>query len=286
MTSRPFIGAHLSTLSTSIKEALQSVVKHKGNVLQTFLVSSNSKYIINKETSDLETAKKYADKNNCKIFIHSSYYHNISRAWQPDSFWVGSIMKEIKLAHQLGASGLIVHLGKQLNLTQKDAYNNMFTFLLYIHNNTLQYSDVKIILETSSGQGSEMCYTLEDLGYFYNKFSVNKEIKNRFRICIDTCHIFAAGYDISTQKGVDKYLKKFNNLIGLDNVNVIHLNDSKSELGSRKDRHANIGKGNIGLKSLKYCFKIFSDKKIPMILETHNNGYVWEIKKLLENVNN
>ena len=159
----------------------------------------------------------------------------------------------------------------------------MFTSIIHLVNKTREYSSVKIFLETTAGQGTEMCYKLDDLAYFYNKFlRCDKFIKDRVKLCLDTCHIFAAGYDIKTKSSIKKYLKKFNKLIGIKHINLIHLNDSKCDIGCRVDRHENIGNGYIGLSGLKMIFKYFKKLNIPIILETPNNGYQTEIKLLLK----
>ena len=130
--------------------------------------------------------------------------------------------------------------------------------------------DIKILLETSSGQGSEMCIKLEDLSKFINKLTMhkNKKISERFGICVDTCHIYSAGYNINTSKDVINYIKEFDKYIGLKYLKILHLNNSKTLIGSNKDRHDNINKGTInpnGLREfIKLCFKL----NIPIILET------------------
>ncbi len=158
----------------------------------------------------------------------------------------------------------------------------MYSSLVYLHNKTKEFKDVKILLETSTGQGTEMCYKLEDLAHFYRKFSSNdnKELKSRIKLCIDTCHIFSAGYNIRDTNGVRNYLEAFDELIGIKYVRLIHLNDSRVDLGDKKDRHANIGKGYIGYTGLKLMFEYFKKLDVPIILETPGCVFVKEIKLL------
>ena len=127
----------------------------------------------------------------------------------------------------------------------------MFSSILYILNQTEKYKDVYFIIETSSGQGSETLTKLEDLAHFINKFK-NTKYENRIKLCIDTCHIFAAGYDIRDKNKFNEFIKLFDKLIGLDKVILVHLNDSKEDLNSHKDRHESIGKGKIGSKRIKF----------------------------------
>lgn len=289
-------GAHIET-DNLIKSA-KLIKESGGNLLQIFLSIHNSaktdyNLLIGTESStdnthetkhkSLEEYKEFKNfliENNMKVVVHSSYLHNLAKDWDQYSWWIKNIELEIKLAHYIGAIGLIIHFGKKLNLSLAEAYNNMFTSLVYIHNQTKEYSDVKIILETSTGQGSEIAYKLEDLSHFYKKINRNKELKKRFGLCIDTCHLFSAGYNLKTIDDCKLFLDTFDELIGMKYIKLIHLNDSKVELGSQVDRHANIGKGYIGYKGLKYLFDYFSNLNIPIILETPNNGYQNEFKLL------
>ena len=169
-----------------------------------------------------------------------------------------------------------------MELTKEEAYNNMYTALLYVHEKTKQYLNTKILLETSSGQGSELCFKLNAFAHFFKKISKhsNKEIKNRFGICLDTCHIFASGYDIRNKNTVTIFLDTFEEMIGLKHIKLIHLNDSKNNIGSLLDRHESINKGYIG-KGLIHIIRFFKKINIPIILETPNNSYQIEINKYL-----
>ena len=181
--------------------------------------------------------------------MHASYTINIAQNWNEYSWWLKQFLHEIELAEHIGAFGIVIHLGKQLKLSDAEGINNMFTSMLYIFSK-IKGMNIKILFETSTGQGSEMCYNLEEFAYFFNKFL--KVDKEKFRICLDTCHIFQAGYDIKYIKNVNIYLKDFDRLIGLRYIGLIHLNDSKNELGAKLDRHENLGKGYIGKDSLLY----------------------------------
>ena len=140
---------------------------------------------------------------------------------------------------------------------------------MYIYQQTKDIK-IKILIETSSGQGSEIGYKLEDLAYIYRKFSKhdNKDIVDRFGICIDTCHIFAAGYKICNKESREIFFDNLNELIGLEHIKLVHLNDSKSAYSSHVDRHENIGKGHIGKEAILIIATIFKNLDIPIILET------------------
>lgn len=280
-----YIGAHwdLNNLIDSAKR----IKSAGGNLIQVFLTLPGQQITPEKTKRELEAFKKYLVDNEMKVVVHSSYLHNLARDWDQYSWWLKNIELEIKYSHIIGAIGLVLHFGKKLELSLEEAYNNMYTSLIYVHNKTLEYKDVLIILEQPTGQGSEICYKLEDLAYFYKKFSrnQNEEIKKRFKICIDTCHAFSAGYNLKTKNDVKRFLETFEELIGIRYVKLVHLNDCKVDVGSQKDRHDNIGKGFIGYEGLFTLFKYFWNLDVPIILETPDTGYKTEIGLLKEQVN-
>jgi deoxyribonuclease-4 len=275
-----YFGAHLD--SDNLINSAKRIKEAGGNLIQMFLTMPGTTKAEELNQKELKEFKTYINKNNMKVVVHSSYMHNVARDWDDYSWWIMNLKLEIKYAYQIGAIGIVLHMGKQIDLSIEEAYNNMYTSLIHVHNQTLEYKDIIIILETPTGQGSQLCYKLEDFAYFYKKLSknTNKEIRSRFKICIDTCHIFASGYDIRNKQLIKSYLEAFEELIGLKYVKLIHLNDSKVDIGEQKDRHNNIGKGFIGLKGLRYFYEYFKKLKIPIVLETPNFGYRTEIKLL------
>ena len=144
----------------------------------------------------------------------------------------------------------------------------------YAHDKT---EDVAVILETTAGQGSNVGYTFEHLAYIIDKV----EDKSRIGICFDTCHTFAAGYDLRTIDSCNKVFSELDKIVGLKYLKGIHLNDAKSEYGSHVDRHHSIGKGNLGIEVFKFLMNDERFDEIPMILETIDDG-IWkkEIKLL------
>lgn len=275
-----YFGAHYD--SDNLIESAQRIKNAGGNLIQIFLTLPGNSETKKRSEDELNKFNEYLITNNMKVVVHSSYMHNVARKWDEYSWWIKNLETEIQYCYKINAIGLVLHFGKQLDLTIEEAYNNMYTSLLFIHSKTINYKNIKIFLETSTGQGSELCYRLEDLSYFFKKFSKNenKDIKDRFRICIDTCHIFSAGYNIKTKNDIKRYLEAFEELVGLRYVGLIHLNDCKVNIGEQKDRHDNIGKGYIGFEGLKCLYKYFKKLNVPIILETPDSGYRMEIKLL------
>jgi deoxyribonuclease-4 len=261
-------GSHVNNVNNNLANVIKSVKKAGGNAIQIFVDVDND--VNNDIDNDIDN-----------IVIHSSYKHNIAKKWDTRSWWIVNIIKEIFIANKLHSKYLVLHLGKKLDLPIKDCYNNMYTSLLYIYSQTKNIN-VQILLETSSGQGSELCYNINDLAHFYNKikYSNNKNFSNKIKLCLDTCHIFAAGYNIKTKNNCKLFLEMLNELIDIDNIKVIHMNDSTYDIGENIDRHANIDDGYIGYIGLKYIFDYFVKLDKIIILETPNNGYIKEFDML------
>jgi deoxyribonuclease-4 len=209
--------------------------------------------------------KHLLKKYNLKSVIHAQYTINIAREWTYYSYWIQTLINTINNAYKLGSIGIVLHLGLQLLLDKSVALNNSYSCLLYVLEKT-KNTDIKIFIETSTGQGSEMCYNLEELSSFINKLL---KVSDRIRICIDTCHIFAAGYDLNNKTELINYLNKFEQLIGIKYVALIHMNNAFYPLGSKKDRHQNLTNNSyINLDSLLYINSFFKKLNVPRILET------------------
>jgi deoxyribonuclease-4 len=263
------------TLSNNILE-YKTLINTKNPVIQLFVNIDKKHTDVYKEFS-LELKK-----NNISVIVHASYTINIAQKWDEYSWWINQLILEIDIAHEIGARFIVLHLGKSLDIDLTVALNNMYSSLLYV-GTKIKNIDIKILLETSSGQGSEMCIKLEDLAKFINKLLLhkNKNISEKFGICIDTCHIFSAGYDINTKQTVSEYIKKFDELIGIKNIKLFHLNNSKTKLGSNIDRHDNLEHGTIMLDGLKEIIKFAFKLDIPLILETpdeHINDDLYLLK--------
>lgn len=252
-----YIGLHIDSTPSSLIEQIKYYHNKKCKVIQLFVS-------LNKSANNLyKPIKELCKKLNMKISVHISYTINIANDPNKYSWEIRQFIEEIKIAHKIGAFAIVVHLGKQLDLPLEIALNNMLINLLKVYNETKDLN-INILLETSTGQGSELCYNLDDFAKFYKKIREH----NIFGICLDTCHIFNAGYDISNIKSVENYFKEFDEKIGLTEIKLIHLNDSYNKLGQKVDRHANIGKGYIGDIGLKQIIMFFSKIGVPLVLET------------------
>lgn len=259
------IGIHIDSNINNLISESENVLKNGGDLIQLFVK-------VSKDKESYSQFKEFLAQKNILSVVHISYTINCSANWEFNSVWISQFILEIEMASYIGAFAVVVHLGKKKELSREESLNNMYLSLLYVHKQTQNHSNVKILIETSTGQGSEICFLLEDLAHLYRKFSKHKmeDIRNRFGICVDTCHIFAAGYDIKTKEMIESYLDSFNELIGLEHIKLIHLNDSKNDVGSNLDRHDNLttGTGFIGKTGLYFFVSVFKKMNVPIVLET------------------
>lgn len=281
-----YIGCHLS--GQDIFESIDEVNKYGGNMIQIFVSSPIGKQTNNILEKYIELGpkiKKYVSERNSKIVIHSPYVLNFAKKFDIKNYIFNIIFIELKIADMIGALGCIIHVGKFLELKINDALENMFLSIKHIINFIKKEKlNTYIILETSAGQGTELLTTenntINSLANFYARFT--NEDKTIFKICVDTCHIFSAGFDIRTSKNIKFLFRLIKNLIGLENLVLIHLNDSKTEYNSHKDRHEKLGLGYIKKRGLKSFIKESLKYNIPLILETPNDGYIKEIPWIIK----
>lgn len=178
------------------------------------------------------------------LVVHAPYIINLANLKDEKIFKLAKdvLSDELKRSAYIGVKYIVLHPGAHLNYGINEGLNQIVKGLNEVLNQ--DNSNVKILLETMAGKGSELGKNFNELKYLLDH--VDK--KERLGVCLDTCHIFDAGYDIVNN--LEEVLKEFDEVIGLDKLFVIHINDSKNTLGSHKDRHANIGKGNIGYETL------------------------------------
>lgn len=223
-------------------------------------------------------------KSNCEkygykahqILPHDSYLINLGHP-VPELLQKSrdAFLDEMQRCEQLGLDRLNFHPGSHLNqISEKESLLIIADSINWTLERT---SSITAVIENTAGQGSNLGHTFEQLKTIVE----NVKDKSRIGICIDTCHAFSAGYDFRTKAGFDKVFKEFNNLIGFEYLKGMHLNDSKKELGSKVDRHENLGKGTIGIELFECILKDSRFDQIPLILETPENS-LWktEIEQL------
>lgn len=260
---------------TEINESIKTLKSYGLNLVQMMIDVEYKRQFY-------ESIKKSLDENDMKCIVHLSFDINLAKNWDYYSPHINILINEIKYAEVLGALYVIIHIGKTVNLTKEESINNIYTSLIHIYDSTKNIN-IPIIIETSAGQGTEIGYTLEEFALIFNKLKnhPNKKLGEKFGVCIDLAHIFAAGYDLNLENGFDFYVNKFHELIGLDNMKVIHFNNSMEKCGDRKDRHENMDTGKIDIKIMEKMGIYFMGKQIPLILETPKENIVKDINFLL-----
>ena len=286
MTPTIYIGAHINREKTIVK-TMEAITKNGGNCLQLFVSNPRSASLVNIDNyiNTADDIKEYSNKNNFKTIIHSSYTINLARDFKngkravpiDECFWVQLLLHELKISHLINSLGVVVHVGKHTTLSYEYGLENMRAALEYIidvlHMNNIK---TKIIIETPAGQGSELLTDLHDFIAFYNSFT--NEQKKYLGICLDTAHVWAAGYEISEAYEIICN-KNANDLI------AIHLNNSIVAKGSNVDRHTTLfdsTNGTIPPNTFKNMLELIKgEKHKPMIiLETPSLQLSKEIKWL------
>ncbi len=253
------LGTHIPKYISFIKSLKQfyEINENIQKPSQIFTSSPTCWYRTHVTDNDYDETIQYIKHKNLSIYVHSLYLCNIAKSPVEFNLKAFDCLKwEFENGSILGFKGIVIHCGKSLKLTNEEALDNMYKNIM----NLLPWvdSDCPFILETSSGQGSELLSSYEEFSNFYNSF--DEESKSKIKICIDTCHVFAAGHEPL------EFIKKW----CIDHPNtliLVHFNDSKYPLGSNKDRHALPGQGFIGKEKMINIYEFCSNNNIHMVLE-------------------
>lgn len=258
------IGSHVSfgskeQLLGSVKEA----ISYGANSFMFYTGAPQNTKRCNIDYDLTLEARNLLYENNIElenIIVHAPYIINLANNEKKESylFAIDFLKEEIKRAYALGSEKLVLHPGSFVNLDLDTGIKNIINALNEV---ITPNQAVKICLETMAGKGTETCFKLEHI----KRIIDGVKYKDKIMVCLDTCHLNDAGYDMGD---FNSFLKEFDKIIGIDKIGCVHINDSKNEIGTHKDRHENIGFGTIGFDNL---LKIIYDerlKNIPKILET------------------
>ncbi|KKE80617.1 deoxyribonuclease IV [Oceanobacillus caeni] len=222
------------------------------------------------EELNIEAGREHMEKNGLTdIIVHAPYIINIGNTTKPATFELGVnfLRSEIERTEAIGAKQIVLHPGAHVGAGVDNGVKKIIEGL----NEVLEKNnDVQIALETMAGKGTEIGRTFDEIAQIIDGVTLNEKLS----VCMDTCHIHDAGYDIVND--FDGVLNEFDKIIGVEKIKVVHVNDSKNEKGAHKDRHENIGFGHIGFKALHYIIHHPQFQELPKILET---PYVGEDKK-------
>ena len=273
-----FVGAHTSA-SGGVENAIAHAMEIGAKAFALF--TKNQRQWVGKplETKTIDNFKRQLEASGIlpkHVLPHDSYLINLghpeAEALQKSR---DAFIDELERCDLLGLDRLNFHPGSHLSKISKKEREDV-TILRTIEESCLDViaesmnialdktKNVKAVIENTAGQGSNLGYKFEHLAYIINKI----EDKSRVGVCIDTCHMFTAGYDIRTREAYDATWKHFGEVVGFEYLMGMHINDSKPPLGSRVDRHHSLGKGEIGIDAFKYIMQDERMDDIPLILET------------------
>ncbi len=240
------IGSHVSLSAPDyFLGAVKETLSYNANALMLYTGAPQN--TIRKPISELKVKEAISlmKENNIDIkncIVHAPYIINLANKVKPETreLAISFLTKEIQRVQELGAYYLVLHPGSHVSQSLEVGIQAVIEGL----NEVVKKDDnIMILLETMAGKGTEIGRSFEEIKHILD----NVDLKDKFGVCLDTCHVNDAGYDISS---VDKLIQEFDEIIGLNHLKVIHVNDSKNDRGTNKDRHENIGKGTIGLKTL------------------------------------
>lgn len=272
------IGAHVSAAG-GVENAPLNALTIGADAFALFVKNQrqwNAKALEVESINKFNENLKLANIKKEHVLPHNSYLINLGH---PDAEKrkksINAFIDEIQRANLLGLKMINFHPGSHLReISENECLENISNSINFIIANT---SDVKLVIENTAGQGSNLGYKLEHLAYLIDK----TQNKQRVGVCIDTCHFFAGGYDLRSKESYKKTMSEFDKLVGYKYLSGMHLNDSKNNLGVKKDRHESIGKGTIGFEAFENIMRDENIDEIPLILETINPE-IWadEIKLL------
>lgn len=268
------IGCHLGDPNLKIDNIIYGAIELGANAVQMFLNDPNQR-TDGKPISNAKMIKQMLKNTGIYLVIHGKYLYNFcrSQSWQTEGLVV-----DLRKVHSLGSNiGVVIHQGKnisELKLTHDEAIQTYVDNLKTIIDLTKNIGN-QILLENSCQQGTEIGYTLEDLADIFHRFE--PKYRKRIGFCLDTCHIYVSGQlQMKSAQEVDNFFQKWDRLIGIEHLKVIHYNDSKTPFDGHHDRHEDIGWGYIGNPSkggteegLKRVISWAKGYGIPLILEVH-----------------
>lgn len=273
------IGTHMS-IAGGLHKTAKNVVKMEANTMQIFSRNprgSNFKTPSEDELEKFQTIRR--EYHFGPILAHAPYTMNLASA-KPEvyEFACDVIREDIRRMDAIGIENIVFHPGSHTGIGTEAGIQNIINGL---NQAITEEQNITVLLETMSGKGTEIGYRFEEL----KAIREGVEYPDKVGVCMDTCHVFSAGYDIVNH--LDEVLDEFDQTLGLHLLKAIHLNDSMMPLGSRKDRHATIGDGEIGLGALLNVLKHPKLQGIPVYLETplDDAGHkkeIWMIKEKLK----
>jgi deoxyribonuclease IV len=274
----PLLGAHMS-IAGGLHLAFARIREVRGEALQIFLRNErrwHASPLTPEAVASFRRAHEESDR--LPLAAHDSYLINLAA---PDPIVrersIDAFAEELRRGEMLGISFLIAHPGSHLGQGVAVGLERFVEGMdrAIAASST---SSIAVLVETTAGQGTNLGSTFEDIAFILGRARYG----HRLGVCLDTCHCFAAGYDLRSPEAYEKTMRRFHDVIGLERLKYFHLNDSKGDLGSRLDRHEHIGNGRIGLAGFELLLKDARFRHHPMVLETPKGKDLKEDKKNLK----
>ncbi len=258
------LGAHTS-IAGGVSKSVERAEKLNFTAMQIFTKNNNRWNAKPLEEDEIKRFKSLLSESNIKFVVaHDSYLINLCAKDKTILHKsIEAFIEELQRCELLGIPHLNFHPGAHGGMGEEEGIKIIAESLNTAHQRTKNFK-VKSMIELTAGQGTALGYKFEQIASIIELV----EDKDRISVCIDTAHIFAAGYDIREPESYEKVISEFDSIIGLNLLKCFHINDSKKELGSRVDRHEHIGKGYIGLNGFRNLMNDERLKHIPKILET------------------
>jgi deoxyribonuclease-4 len=258
------LGAHMS-ISGGLDKAVARGRDVGCDTIQIFTKNANRWQAKPLTSAEIAAFRRACDAAGiAPVVAHSAYLINLAA---PDEELYEksrqAFLDELRRCALLGIPYLVVHPGAHLGAGEDYGLQRLVMAIDRLHRDAADVQ-TRITLEVTAGQGSTLGYTFEHFAAVLDRV----EEPERLAFCLDTCHLLAAGYDFRTRSGYDRMMEAWDALIGIERIRVLHLNDSKKDLGSRVDRHEHIGRGCIGLEGFAHVLHDRRLSDVPMILET------------------
>ena len=263
----PRLGAHMS-IAGGTPRALDRAQATGCETLQIFTKNSNQWRGRPFSDAEVDAFRAQAAQSAVgPIFAHTSYLINLAAA-DPTlrRRSIAALADELHRGDQLGLAGAVLHPGAYTTGTEADGLRWISDGIAEAQSR--QQGETRLLLEHTAGQGTMLGHRFEQLRAMIDRV----DDASRIAICLDTCHLLAAGYDIVSEAGYERVFEEFDAVLGLDRLTVFHLNDSKKPLGSRVDRHAGIGQGCLGAAPFRRLVRDARFRHLPMVLETPKQG--------------